>query len=66
MVKKSTPQIRELADVPDNELKDAVMDFCNRLHIHGKGDGYDLYEAVHKEKIKAKNRSYEDLLKSAG
>lgn len=66
MVKKIIPPIRELIDVPDQELKEAVMDFCNRLHIHGTGGGYDLYEAVHKEKIKAKSHNYTEHLKRAG
>lgn len=66
MVKKVIPPIRELSEVPDYELKEAIIDFCNRLHIHGMGDGYDIYEAVNNEKKKAKAHQNNERLKSAG
>ena len=44
---------RTITEVPDNELKEAVMDMVNRLHIPGKGNGYDLYTAILEEKNKA-------------
>ena len=68
MVKKAVPQIRNLIDVPDEELKQAVMDMCNRLHIHGSGEGYSLYDSVLHEKTKVKKHKerYDDVLKNAG
>lgn len=53
MVKKVGPSIRSIIDVPDEELRLAVVDMVNRLHIHGTGDGYCLYTAVKEEKKKA-------------
>ena len=44
---------RTITEVPDNELKEAVMDMVNRLHIPGQGNGYDLYTAILEEKKKA-------------
>lgn len=53
MYKKAIPSRRSIIDVPDSELKEAVMDMVNRLHMPGKGDGYDLYKAVLDEKRRA-------------
>jgi len=50
---KNVPPRRFIVDVPDKELKEAVIDMCNRLHIAGSGAGYSLYIAVQHEKDKA-------------
>jgi len=47
------PKRRTITEVPDKELEEAVMDMVNRLHFPGRGEGYNLYEAVLKEKKKA-------------
>ena len=40
-------QVRRLADVPWEELCQAVADMCARLNVRGSVDGlYDLYSAV--------------------
>jgi len=47
------PGRRAITEVPDKELREAVMDMVNRLHVPGQGDGYDIYTAVLQEKKKA-------------
>ncbi|MHB8087996.1 MAG: hypothetical protein ACYDH2_07060 [Anaerolineaceae bacterium] len=47
------PRRRSVVEVPDKELEEAVMDMVNRLHIPGRGEGYDLYAAILQEKKKS-------------
>lgn len=52
--KKSIPPRRtSIVEVSDRDLEEAVMDMVNRLHVPGRGEGYDLYAAVLQEKKKA-------------
>lgn len=68
MIKKAIPPIRNLIDVPDEELKRAIVDMCNRLHIHGSGEGYDLYNAIIQEKLNAKKerKKTDCMVRNAG